>query len=113
MIVPVEAELAAPPVFTEEEERTLRNEPTEVRRLPSHPGPAPLHAKPAKQIVNSSRSSQTDVEAAEQNEKFISVDFDKGENPRDWGKGKKWLVTISTSSLCLSVALGSALPTGE
>lgn len=116
MIVPVEAEIARPPILTEEDEATLKNEAMEVVRLPSH-GPAhaphphaPTHTKPEN---SSSSSSQTDVESAELAEKCIIVEFDEGESPRDWSKPKKWFITVATSSLCLSVALGSALPTGE
>jgi hypothetical protein len=111
MIVPFEAEMARPPILTEEDETTLRNEALEVVPLHSH---NPAHAHPyAKKEDESSPGSQTDVESGELAEKHIIVEFDEGESPRDWSKAKKWLVTFSTSSLCLSVALGSALPTGE
>lgn len=55
------------------------------------------------------------------------VSFDEGESPREWSAGKKWYVltpftiradavrftTMATSGLCLTVALGSAMPTGD
>lgn len=111
MIVPVEAELAVPPVLTEEDEATLRNEGIE-----SHPVPSHIHGKPKEALARSLSSSaraSPDIESAEIAEKAIIVEFDEGENPRDWPRAKKWLVTMSTSILCLSVALGSSLPTGE
>lgn len=113
MIVPIEAELAVPPVLTEADEATLSNEGLECRPVPSH-----VHGKPKEALTRSLSSSarsrtSPDLEAAQDAEKAIIVEFDEGENPRDWPKSKKWLVTISTSLLCLSVAIGSSLPTGE
>ena len=112
MIVPVEAELASPPILTEEDEAIIRNEALEINHLPSH-----AHPKAKDELPQSNDTSAThsvsDLEAAEYAEKAIIVDFEEGESPRDWNRGKKWLVTIATSLLCLSVALGSSLPTGE
>lgn len=110
MIVPVEAELARPPVFTEEDEATLRNEVVENHHIPSH-----AHGK-EKETIPSNDTSATqsvDLENAENAEKAIIVEFDEGESPREWSNARKWLVTMATSLLCLSVALGSSLPTGE
>lgn len=112
MIVPVEAELAQPPILTEADEATLRNEGVENHHVPSH-----MHGRKSKEEAldsnNTSATQSVDLESAEIAEKAIIVEFDEGESPREWSKARKWLVTISTSSLCLSVALGSSLPTGE
>lgn len=111
MIVPVEAELARPPILTEADEATLRNEALENHHLPSH-----VHEKAKPDGPNSNNTSATqsvDLESAELAEKAIIVEFEEGESPREWSRARKWLVTATTSSLCLSVALGSSLPTGE
>lgn len=110
MIVPVEAELARPPILTEADEATLRNEVVENHHVPSH-----AHVKNKEAIAsnNTSATQSVDLENAENAEKAIIVEFDEGESPRDWSKARKWLVTMATSTLCLSVALGSSLPTGE
>lgn len=111
MIVPVEAEVARPPILTEADEATLRNEAVENHHVPSH-----MYSKPKEEAPRSNDTSATqsvDLESAELAEKAIIVEFEEGESPREWSKARKWLVTCSTSSLCLSVALGSSLPTGE
>lgn len=63
--------------------------------------------------------------------KIVSFERGTGEDPREWSKGKKWCVpllhscsslldtnpsrfiTVSSSILCLAVALGSSIITGE
>lgn len=52
------------------------------------------------------RSQATAVDAeAYGNEKLNIISFTPGagEDPREFASGKKWLVTICTSSLCLAV----------
>ncbi|KAK4703685.1 hypothetical protein P7C70_g2532, partial [Phenoliferia sp. Uapishka_3] len=44
---------------------------------------------------------------------MVSFEAGKGEDPREFSRGKKWAVTICTSSLCLAVALGSSIVTGD
>ncbi|ETW80293.1 synaptic vesicle transporter [Heterobasidion irregulare TC 32-1] len=48
-------------------------------------------------------------------EKWEVVDWEVGdpEDPRNFSKTKKWIITIAVSSLCLAVALGSAIITGD
>lgn len=108
MIVPVEAELARPPILTEQDEATLRNEAVENHHLPSH-----LHGKAKDELPSNTTSETQSVADLEAAEKAIIVEFEQGEGPRDWTKAKKWMVTMATSVLCLSVALGSSLPTGK
>jgi len=45
----------------------------------------------------------------------LIVDFAPGtsESPREWPKWKKWYATSTVSFLCLAVALGSSIVTGE
>ncbi|KAF6743954.1 spermine transporter [Ephemerocybe angulata] len=45
--------------------------------------------------------------------KIVGFTPGAGEDPREWSKGKKWFVTVATSLLCLSVALGSSIITGD
>lgn len=103
MIEPIEAEVARPPIFTAQQEATLRDE--EVERDGA--------------ITGSNHSdSQTLHDHAVEAEKAkgrIIVDFEPGsrEDPRNWSNGRKWYCTLSCALLCLTVALGSAMPTGD
>ncbi|EAU87133.1 spermine transporter [Coprinopsis cinerea okayama7 len=45
--------------------------------------------------------------------KIVKFEPGTGEDPREWSKGKKWFVTVSSSLLCLAVALGSSIITGD
>lgn len=45
--------------------------------------------------------------------KIVSFERGTGEDPREWSKGKKWFITVSSSILCLAVALGSSIITGD
>lgn len=56
-----------------------------------------------------------DLEAFPLGEKLNLVKFEhgKGEDPREFSYGKKWMVTACSSSLCLAVALGSSIVTGD
>lgn len=105
MIEPVEAEMAQPPVFTPAQERAIQNE--EVER----PGAVT-------QLTSTESDTHTLAEHAALEAKAkgkILVDFEPGtrEDPREWTNGRKWFVTLACASLCLTVALGSAMPTGD
>jgi hypothetical protein len=156
---PIEAALfTRPPALTAEQEeqyRTLEREgplilsddsasPTQVSRrssllitrTPTHQtlqrvstrGSTAFVKPEAKEGVQVSVNQLTEIH---RKEGFKVVQFDKGtgEDPREWGNGKKWcvidvdsnslcsplrrFVTVSTSLLCLAVALGSSIVTGE
>ncbi|KAI5481017.1 MFS polyamine transporter [Pseudohyphozyma bogoriensis] len=67
-------------------------------------------------ITRSHSSQRTAVnDEAFVSDKYNLVTFEhgKGEDPREFGAGKKWAVTGCTSSLCLAVALGSSIVTGD
>lgn len=105
MIEPVEAEFANPPVFNNTQEQVLRDE--EVERPGAVTGNAPSE---------SDTHTLADHAALEAKAKGkILVDFEPGtkEDPREWANGRKWFVTFSCAALCLTVALGSAMPTGD
>lgn len=104
MIEPVEAEFAQPPIYNNAQEEALQDE--EIER----PG------------VVAARSRESDVHTLHEQAALeakakgrIIVDFEPGskEDPREWSKGRKWFVTLSCAALCLTVALGSAMPTGD
>lgn len=97
MIEPPEAEIANPPIFSESDERTLRNEAIEQPHLRE----------------KGEKARQTDLENGLPDVKLVTFAAGSGEDPREWSKTRKWLITITASMMCLSVALGSALPTGE
>ncbi|KAG7096278.1 hypothetical protein E1B28_003726 [Marasmius oreades] len=49
----------------------------------------------------------------DQGVKVVSFTPGTGENPKEWGKAKKWYITITVSFLCLAVTLGSSTVTGD
>lgn len=117
MIEPIAAEFAQPPIFTNADERTLRDEPVEHPHLHDHRGSASGALASAKQGQHG-HSNFNNVEAGTAGEKstnpyLVRFEPGTGEDPREWSKAKKWAVTVTASMLCLSVALGSSLPTGE
>jgi hypothetical protein len=75
MIEPVEAELARPPIFTNAQEQVLRDENVETNSTIST-------------VVGNNRKPSDPEKAGGR----IIVDFEPGagEDPREWGKGKKW-----------------------
>ncbi|KAJ8514115.1 hypothetical protein ONZ45_g8269 [Pleurotus djamor] len=58
---------------------------------------------------------EKDVEVVSSQKEYTFVTFEKGsgEDPREWNKLKKWYVTIAASFLCLAVAMGSSIVTGN
>lgn len=79
MIEPIEAEMARPPVFNPRQEETLRDEEVE------HDG-----AIAGRQ--GSDINTLHEHQEAEKAKGRIIVDFEPGsrEDPRNWGKGRKW-----------------------
>ncbi|ORY20787.1 spermine transporter [Naematelia encephala] len=108
---PIEAEFARPPIFSDVEEESFDDGDHEV--------PGDLDDTPFSEpsIVRSHSRASTrvhrDVEKGHDGKILVEFEAGKGENPKEWTKGKKWLTTMSTSALCLTVALGSAMPTGD
>ncbi|KAL0959143.1 hypothetical protein HGRIS_014430 [Hohenbuehelia grisea] len=58
--------------------------------------------------------TEKDIEASTA-QGITIVTFDKGKNedPREWGRGKKWYCTLTAAFLCLAAALGSSIVTGD
>ncbi|KAK1232772.1 hypothetical protein PQX77_004097 [Marasmius sp. AFHP31] len=98
---PIEAEFIRPPALTpgqEEEFRQLEQE-------------GPLSTS----TLGSAATSLKAIEEGYKKEgvKIVSFEPGSGEDPREFPKFKKWYITITTSFLCLAVALGSAIVTGD
>lgn len=145
MIEPVEAEMARPAVFTPKQEAELQNRDAEgdgagAGAASSSASSTTLNHGP---VHPQGGAVQGDIESG--NEKYTLVEFEPGtgEDPKEWGKGKKWRVsrphlalclssgefhpvlcctnekltdrftTMIVSLLCLTVAIGSAMPTGD
>ncbi|KAF9043853.1 MFS general substrate transporter [Hymenopellis radicata] len=89
---PLEAEFASPPALSKDQE-------DEFRQLDME---GPL-------------ATLAELERAFTKEGIHIVTFEKGkgEDPREWAKGKKWYVTLSAAFLCLAVAIGSSIVTGD
>ncbi|KAK8866186.1 hypothetical protein IAR55_001337 [Kwoniella newhampshirensis] len=126
MIEPVEAELAQPPIYTNEQEEALREEaveePNHVTRIASrlsHTATRTSQVGIAPALQYGSQTSTLDdrTGAIAVKEKGADgrtiVHFEAGEAPREWSKFNKWYATATASLLCLTVALGSAMPTGD
>ncbi|KAF5384078.1 hypothetical protein D9615_003429 [Tricholomella constricta] len=107
---PLEAEFAFPPALSpaqEEEYRTLDTE-----------GPLALSRHHTNTLVNDKDNDRVSIHDLKEHYKHDGihlVEFEpgKGEDPREWGFGRKWFITASTSFLCLAVALGSSIVTGD
>jgi hypothetical protein len=85
MIEPVEAEFAYPPIFSNAQEEALREEDVEVLGRVTSAGDRRTSTGESTVI----HRDPIDVEKAGGR---IIVDFEPGmgENPHEWGKGRKW-----------------------
>ncbi|KAF8898032.1 MFS polyamine transporter [Gymnopilus junonius] len=115
---PIEAEFARPPVLSREQEERFRT--LEVERLPSVLSRPPTHVPGTPDTATEYDRTPTigtidDLTNELKKEGYKIVEFEKGtgEDPREWSNGKKWYVTVTTASLCLAVALGSSIITGD
>ncbi|PPR07179.1 hypothetical protein CVT26_012609 [Gymnopilus dilepis] len=115
---PIEAEFARPPALSREQEEQFRT--LEVERLPSLLSRPPTHVPGTPDSVTAYEGTPTictvdDLTNELKREGYRIVEFEKGtgEDPREWSKGKKWYVTCTTAALCLAVALGSSIITGD
>ncbi|KAG6819143.1 hypothetical protein H0H93_014918 [Arthromyces matolae] len=125
---PIEAEFALPPILSqaqEEEYRTLDQEGplsydhalAQKDRF-AHDDDPEAQKSASNTVIgfpNDEKLTVDDLAAQYRKEGFKLVEFEsgKGENPREWGNGKKWFVTLAASFLCLAVALGSSIITGD
>ncbi|KAG5734259.1 hypothetical protein E4T56_gene14627 [Termitomyces sp. T112] len=78
-------------------------------------GDVEAQTTPAQTIVETSSTEKVPLDDLAQKEGFKLVEFEsgKGEDPKEWDSRKKWFITLSTSFLCLTVAIGSSIITGD
>ncbi|KAG6827017.1 hypothetical protein H0H92_013537 [Tricholoma furcatifolium] len=102
---PIEAEFAFPPALS-------RSQEEEYRQL-GREGPLTRH--PSLHTITDITLSVHDLEKTYTKEGFHVVEFEPGagEDPREWSKSRKWFITAAASFLCLAVALGSSIITGD
>ncbi|TFK32293.1 MFS polyamine transporter [Crucibulum laeve] len=105
---PIEAELAYPPVLSPAQEEGFR--------VLEKENPLDRHTTRGSTFVGTATPPDLlELEATHTRQGYHIVTFDKGkgEDPREWSNGKKWYITMCTAFLCLAVALGSSLITGD
>ncbi|GLB41314.1 putative major facilitator superfamily protein [Lyophyllum shimeji] len=124
---PIEAELGFPPALSPQQEEEFRILDQEgpltlehaLSRSSQRPARDPEAQYSATQTVvgtpPNEKVSIGDLAAQYRKDGVKIVEFEKGagEDPREWSFGKKWYVTGTTSFLCLAVALGSSIVTGD
>ncbi|KAF8066995.1 MFS polyamine transporter [Lyophyllum atratum] len=122
---PIEAEMAYPSPLSsaqENEYRMLEQEgPLALHHAlspTSRHGDVEAQHSAAQTVVGTppnEKASIGDLAAEYRKEGVKLVEFEpgSGENPREWGFGRKWYITGTTSFLCLAVALGSSIITGD
>lgn len=57
-------------------------------------------------------SEKEDLEKVSDDIQFVTFTIDDPENPQNWSRSFKWIITCIASFLVLAVAFGSAAPTG-
>ncbi|KAF8996140.1 MFS polyamine transporter [Cyathus striatus] len=104
---PFEAELASPPILSAAQE--------EEYRILDQEGPLTRQSSKGTVVSGGEKVDLNKLAAQHEKEGYHIVSFEKGaqEDPREWTNSKKWFITISTAFLCLAVALGSSLITGD
>ncbi|KAJ6551861.1 major facilitator superfamily domain-containing protein [Mycena capillaripes] len=99
---PLEAEFVHPPALSEFQEEDLRQLERE----------GVLHGTQTATKIGS--ASLQDPEAAfAPGAHMVTFEPGTGEDPREWGRARKWYITITTAFLCMAVALGSSMITGD
>ncbi|KAK7052542.1 MFS polyamine transporter [Favolaschia claudopus] len=102
---PIEAEFIHPPALSARQEEEFRQLEKEDGTLHGHGSTTPTSTSP----------TVHDLEAAFARKGYHVVTFDPGmkEDPREWRRFQKWYITIATAFLCMAVALGSSIITGD
>ncbi|KAG5351147.1 hypothetical protein C0989_007737 [Termitomyces sp. Mn162] len=105
---PIEAEFVFPPALSQEQE-------DEYRKLEREGPLTPNHQTPTATTTLTDTITMNELEKQYTNQGFHLVEFTPGagEDPREWNKGRKWAVTAAVSFLCLAVAIGSSIITGD
>ncbi|KAF9463757.1 MFS polyamine transporter [Collybia nuda] len=100
---PLEAEFACPPALSRAQEDEFRNLERE----------GPLSRQSTRHSTAVASIADIEDEYKHRGVRVVTFDQGTGEDPREWSKGKKWYITGTTAYLCLAVALGSAIITGD
>ncbi|KAK0458255.1 spermine transporter [Desarmillaria tabescens] len=102
---PLEAEFISPPALTQAQEEEFRQLDLE--------GPIPLTRTAT--AVSGPAPDLGELERGFTRNGIHVVVFEKGkgEDPREFGRAMKWYITLAVSFLCLSVAIGSSIITGD
>lgn len=100
---PIEAELIRPPALSPEQEEEFRN--LEIENLRSQlsrqatQGTTTYAGSPSIRTANAHELEQV---RTKQGYQIVAFDKGNGEDPREWGNGKKWsVVTFSKLDACL------------
>ncbi|KAH9478677.1 Major facilitator superfamily multidrug transporter NAG4 [Psilocybe cubensis] len=119
---PIEAQFSyRHPVLSgehEEEFRTLEIENLESTQLGrklslKHPDEVTVVASDGTPLHRPSTLHDLEEIHLKEGYKIVKFEKGKGEDPREWSKLKKWYITLTTSILCLAVAIGSSIVTGD
>lgn len=92
---------------------SLRQVRTAASRTTSHLS-ARLSRRPTRLHTHLEETDQAAVEEKidESKVEFVTFVINDKENPQNWSKGKKWIVTLIASFLVFTIAYGSSVPTG-
>ncbi|KAF5346452.1 hypothetical protein D9756_010048 [Leucocoprinus leucothites] len=104
---PIETEFANPPVLSLEQEE-------EYHQL-ERAGPVTRFSSTHTQVSSPAATGLHELEKSYSESGYYVVKFEKGkrEDPREWSHTRKWIVTLGAAFLCLSVAIGSSIVTGD
>ncbi|KAJ3562134.1 hypothetical protein NP233_g9767 [Leucocoprinus birnbaumii] len=104
---PIEAELVNPSVLSPYQEEEFR----QLKRK----GPLTRYSSTHTQVSSPLETNLHDLEKSYAKNGYHIVTFEEGkhEDPREWTHGCKWMVTLGAAFLCLSVAVGSSIVTGD
>lgn len=81
-------------------------------RLMSKPTKLHTHHEGGSDENSAASSVEKEKEDAECQVEFVTFLINDKENPQNWTRGKKWLVTLIASLLVFAIAFGSSVPTG-
>ncbi|KAG6896839.1 hypothetical protein C0992_005742 [Termitomyces sp. T32_za158] len=92
----------------------MSSEPVDVE-FAKKAGDLEVQTTPANTIVETSSNEKETIEELAKKEGIKLVEFEagQGEDPREWSSGKRWFITLAASLLCLTVAIGSSIITGD
>ncbi|KDR73178.1 hypothetical protein GALMADRAFT_228304 [Galerina marginata CBS 339.88] len=114
---PIEAEFSLPPALSPEQEEAFRT--LEIENLPSYLPSYSTEVSASQVTAEDGKPTQfphikdLTEEFTKEGYKIVTFERGHGDDPREWSIGKKWYLTGTTATLCLSVAIGSSIITGD